>query len=415
MQLTQDQQKAVQAFVDFVLSDDNMMVISGPAGVGKTALLKYLHRDKQFRAMAEVLGVEWPNTWHFTATTNKAAEVINESMNGSGATTIHSLLGLIVRNDYTTGKTKLTRSGSSTVIHNAVIVIDEASMVDDALLSMVLSCTSNCKIVFIGDHCQLAPVGTAISPVFNLPRRVDLNEVVRSKGAPAITRLCEQLRHTVETGVFFPMEEVEGFIRHLSPEEAAQEIQTRFLEGDGDSRILAFTNNAVQGYNSHVRNLRGMPQEPTPGEVMINNSTVILSPNHRIRTEQVVEILGEAHADTRVFGSFDLPIYRVDTSEGVVEVARSAHDLSQALKHFQKKKDWYTFYQIKERIADFRPRTSSTVHKAQGSTLEHVYINLTDISRCTSNQEVARLLYVAASRATTSVNFIGKLAPRFGA
>ena len=79
--LTQDQENAIAAFASFMLSDDKEMVISGPAGVGKTTMLRFLLERRPHEALAQTLGTKVPSNWIFTATTNKAADVLARSMN----------------------------------------------------------------------------------------------------------------------------------------------------------------------------------------------------------------------------------------------------------------------------------------------------------------------------------------------
>ena len=57
---------------------------------------------------------------------------------------------------------------------------------------------------------------------------------------------------------------------------------------------------------------------------------------------------------------------------------------------------------------------SCTIHKAQGSTVNTVYIDCKDISTCRNPDTVARLLYVAATRATDRIVFLNNLAPKYG-
>ena len=72
------------------------------------------------------------------------------------------------------------------------------------------------------------------------------------------------------------------------------------------------------------------------------------------------------------------------------------------------------YYEISNQTLDLRKVEASTVHKAQGSTLDTVFIDLDDISKCTQKQLTAKLLYVAASRARKKIIFFGELAKRYG-
>jgi exodeoxyribonuclease-5 len=69
---------------------------------------------------------------------------------------------------------------------------------------------------------------------------------------------------------------------------------------------------------------------------------------------------------------------------------------------------------LKNQFPDLRARDSQTVHKSQGSTYETVIIDLSNLSTCHLPKLVARLLYVAVSRAKTRVILFGTLAQKYG-
>jgi len=69
---------------------------------------------------------------------------------------------------------------------------------------------------------------------------------------------------------------------------------------------------------------------------------------------------------------------------------------------------WRTFFAIKEWLHDLRPIHASTVHKSQGSTYQHAFIDAGDIGRCTRADVIARLMYVAVSRAAQTVTLTGQ-------
>ena len=71
------------------------------------------------------------------------------------------------------------------------------------------------------------------------------------------------------------------------------------------------------------------------------------------------------------------------------------------------------FFEFKnDTFCDLRPIHSSTVHKAQGSTYQTVYVDLTDIGRNTRKDVLLRLLYVALTRSRGDVVVTGELPGR---
>ena len=424
LSLTDDQKAAVAAFSAFLVSPDRELVLSGPAGVGKTTLLKHLMQMQENTTLCQVLGVKPITTWALTATTNKAAEVLQEST-GIKAQTIHSLLGLRVFNDFETGTSKISRTEKSIVIEDTLIVVDECSMVDSTLYRFINEGTINCKIVYVGDHCQMAPVRETLSPVFVHNEPIHLKQIVRSQHTPEITALCTQLRETVETGRFLPIQTEPGnaAIQYLSPAEAEQEIQRVFLHDmHADARILCYTNNKVLGFNQYLRQQRGLPDQFTSGEWVVSNAmTFGLGSNKNrpaLRVEQDVEIFAVEETTPYEFYArglkYELPIYLVCTSAGTYRVAKNMDEYRGLVKELSRMKEWPAYFDLKEHIADLRPRDACTVYKAQGSTYHTVFVDLADIGTCTNPSQAARMLYVACSRATHRICFIGRLPPRFG-
>lgn len=414
MQLTDDQKAAAAAFTAFMVSDDKEMVISGAAGVGKSTLLRYLMEDSSHERVCELLDVRPITRWVLTATTNKAAEVLQGSTNEE-TTTVHSRLGIQVRQDFKTGKEFLSRKPNSPILEDSLLVVDEASMIDRDLDRFIRESTLNCKLLFVGDHCQMAPVGESLSPVFARNTPVQLNQVVRSQHTPAITALCQQLRETVETGIFKPIQAVPGIIDYLSPEEVQQELHDFFVrDARLDGRILCFRNEQVNGFNAWLREQRGLPPGLLPGDQLISNSsTIIQGADYRLRIEQELSVIEVGDVQQfKVGPDVFLPVRMVVTTEGEVLVADDPAQHKQYMKHFAGLKNWEAYFRLKEQIADLRPRDACTVYKSQGSTYHTVFVDLKDIGRCTIASQAARMLYVACSRPTHRIRFIGSLPPR---
>lgn len=156
MTLNADQEKAAQAFFQFLFSDAKEMSISGPAGTGKTFLMHHLLTMKppEFYSMSKLLGntpIEYEVV--LAATTNKAAEVLTLAT-GISAGTIHSHMKLKVHDNYVTGTSEIKRTKSWKVHSRQILFIDEASMTDSKLYKYILEGTDKtCKIVYLGDHC----------------------------------------------------------------------------------------------------------------------------------------------------------------------------------------------------------------------------------------------------------------------
>ena len=64
---------------------------------------------------------------------------------------------------------------------------------------------------------------------------------------------------------------------------------------------------------------------------------------------------------------------------------------------------------IETQWIDLRNAFACTINKSQGSTFDAVFIDLDDVRRCNSGEQMARMLYVAVSRARNHVYLTGDI------
>lgn len=424
--LNQGQKTAADGFMDFLFSPEKEIRISGPGGVGKTYLMShlidqvmpgYLNTCKMIDVKPEYTEVV------MTATTNKAAEVLAEATQRP-TSTIHSFMNLVIREDWSSGKTYLDRGKQWTIHRNKIIFIDEASMIDTGLLNMIREGTLNCKIVFVGDKDQLSPVMESSSPVYGPQASlaiVELTEQMRTND-PDLQRTNAQLRQTVQDGQFLPIKIVPGVIDLFDSAQMEAEIERTFKQQTFDSRILCYTNNRVKLYNQHIRDLRGLGVDFTVGEFLVNNGGCVLR-NGTMHAEEEVEIVelnpttemvsvNEGDAELECVRAVLQNRYNEVYPDVMIPVDRDHYD--KLLKYYKSCKQWRIYYALKNGFPDLRQRDAATTHKAQGSTYETVFLDLTDLSTCRNPDQAARLLYVAFSRARRRVVCYGDLAAKFG-
>lgn len=412
----------------FLFSDEREFVISGPGGTGKTHLMSHLIDTimPQYHETCKMMNIDPAyDGVVMTATTNKAAEVLAQATQRP-TETIHSFLNLKVQDDYETGQSKLTKTQNWVVHENKIVFVDECSMEDTPLYRMLHEGTHKCKIIHVGDHCQLAPVMEPISPIYKIPTMpfYALSEQMRNAGQPALMNICNQLRHTVETGQFLPIQIVPGVIDHLNDEQMQLEIANTFTQQTKASRILAYSNRRVMAYNDHIRALRQLPDEYQIGENLINNNSIQLK-GGRLSVEEEVTIVTRA-PDT------ELVVIEPDDPNAILEVRRctlrtsigeefynipipvnKAHHQAMT-KYYGRIKDFSRYFHLKNTYPDLRQRDAATIHKSQGSTYDTVFIDLSNVSECHQPHVVARMLYVAFSRARTRVFLYGTLASKYG-
>ena len=183
-ELTADQQAAAAAFLDWLAGpvDGTPFVLSGYAGTGKTFL------SMRLLAAAEATGL----CWTVVAPTHKAVGVLRHNLALAGLkptwfpSTIHRLLRLKLKRQGDLERCEETEQTAGALEHLGLVLIDEASMVDSALLDITLRCAHpfRTRLVFVGDPVQLPPVGEESSPVFAMGRAAtaELRHVVRHQG-----------------------------------------------------------------------------------------------------------------------------------------------------------------------------------------------------------------------------------------
>lgn len=427
MTLNQGQEAAAQAVFQFLLSpSEKEFSISGPAGVGKTHLMKHIMSTllPRYQDACKLLGVPAIDyELALTATTNKAAEVLAQAT-GFPAQTIHSFLKLRVYDDFKTGQTKCEPTKDFSVKTKKLIFVDEASMVDRLLHKYLHSGTdSSCKIIYLGDHCQLAPVMEDLSLVYKEAKpTAHLTEPMRNAGQPALVDLCSKLRDTVETGKFFQIDPVPGVIEYLDQAQASAYVDHTFQVEDANSRILCYTNNRVKDYNGYIRQLRGHPERFSPGEILINNTGIQVGKTF-LRVEQEL-VVHEVDPGTRNFvidendPNATLQVYSIQIGDKRgstllrLDVPVDMVHFRELSKYYARQKWWSQHYKLKNGFPDLRPRDSATVYKAQGSSYDTVLLDLSDLGKCTQNDQLARMLYVGASRARSKVYLYGSLPAR---
>lgn len=160
---------------------NNLSVITGGPGTGKTTVLKVIISVyESLTGKSDIL---------LAAPTGKAAKRMAESTGMPGARTIHSALGL--RSD---------SSEAESGIEEGLVIIDEMSMVDLSIAyKLMMNVHSSSRIVFVGDADQLPSVGAG-NVFFDILRSecvevTRLDTVFRQKGTSRIALNAEEIRN----------------------------------------------------------------------------------------------------------------------------------------------------------------------------------------------------------------------------
>ena len=409
--LNKCQEKALDALLEFCYSQEKYICLSGMPGTGKTYLLNKL--ANQLDTINTVLKIAGRTPFidiRFTATTNKAAAVLKESLDSEFATTVYKLFGIKVTNDYRTGEEKLDFTRAITV-PDSLIIIDEASMLSYEVLEYINKYAIRSKVIFVGDKNQLPTVSGKSADVFNKFKVIELTKIMRQK--PSLAKAIKNAKNALEAGemIDLPSMESESIIR-LNKSDFLDSIVNMGL----NDKILCYTNNKCIAYNSHIRNELGLPTTPIKGDLCISKGRVVSQYGDRqivLNAEESFPIIDVKPIEKYIYiGDCKYGVKEYLTHKGTFFGLEKPELYPLLLKSAYAKckeiKDYTGYIYIKENILDPRFYYSSTIHSAQGSTYDNVYIDLNDIvkGRGATKETKNKLLYVAISRAKNKIYFV---------
>ena len=387
--LTQEQEQAVSSILDFILDTDpanNRYVLTGIAGSGKTTILKEVVNQYQLITKIEK-GIDdkfIPFTFIFTAMTNIASSVLSSVVGNSR--TLHNYLKLFP-NMY-----------ALSVKPNPYdfIIIDESSMLDDTLLATISPLTN--KILFIGDSTQLPPVGLNHSPVFyqDYPT-TELTHSIRQSSNTSVGIYCSQLQDYIRGNSDFPKLTCTNDIIHLSATDFENQIINNF---QSNSKVLSLSNKTSMRYAKLINN------SLTNTDIAIGDKVYVNSYHPDLSKQELYTIQALKESTSLGTKGYTVTLGLNNNKETFFTPFNSAKYKNKERSVSFKPEDRAIF---KKCWVDIRHNYSSTIHKAQGSTYEDVYLDLNDFKYLKAQKELARLLYVAFSRATNKIYLTGDI------
>ena len=434
LSLTNCQEQALIAIQDWWESKEKHFLLSGAPGTGKTFLAEYA--IKGLKGAVPL----------FTAPTNEAVRQLELALSddGVGIKTTYSALGLSLS----------TKSFKQYIYQRALpedfddfnlLIVDEASFAGKNvgetnkadLMDYVMTC--GMRTIWMGDWAQLPPVNQkdGESPVFNEGfTGVELLEVKRHAGdiLKFNMSLREIIKKTIRNLPSIPESIKTKPIKdsfNLSQEDFEMIISDR-------ARILVWTNKAtkycpapgVKEYNDYIRGrlfgedlAKKAPVYPTDKILFASplfrfkdaekltkkgleneESELIASVNTRaevVKTEPVT-ILGIKSFKTEIAleGGKTVTCY-IPTNEGQV----SKNELEQIIKAKASKltgreagKAWEYFHKFRSVFADIKYTYCITGHRAQGSTVEKVFVSVPNILQNRDRKVAFKNLNVCCSR-----------------
>lgn len=173
----EEQQSAIESCIDFINNGNSKeyYLIEGKAGTGKTTVIKEV--IKNFPNKKIIAG----------ALSHKAKYIIKESiekgLNNLDITysSVASMLSLQL--DLETGVFKKDynkKNGKTSILNFDVIIIDEASMINEEMIDLIFKEKNlHSKVIFLGDIGQLPPIRTKKNPYY-----FDWDDIDLGKNSP---------------------------------------------------------------------------------------------------------------------------------------------------------------------------------------------------------------------------------------
>ena len=378
-----------------------MLAISGPAGVGKTYLTKFLLQmlpqlDK-LKKLIDETHVE--TEFLLLANTTKAARSLSDAT-GLNAHTVHSGLGL--KPDYTKSKQNDLVFVTTRVTRNKLIFIDEAFSMTKELIELIDTACKDCKFVMIGDEWQLPPINEKHSSLVNSADFfIDLITPMRQTAGTPLQLLCEDLRQAVINSTFPEIKPNGLDIIQIDDKDLFEEmISDEFIKAGplGDkTKVLAYTNPTIRRYNRKISKALGITQEFQVGTQYVINSLFRSSQGKLVPPESVMLITQVSPTTLKKDHSGYMVTGTVDGRQVTGFVPDNAPSYRKTLLGVERLE-----------ILSLRLNFALTIHKAQGSTYDTVFIDTADImDNCYDASTLLRLLSVGVSRARTKVVLYG--------
>ncbi|HLW40972.1 MAG TPA: AAA family ATPase [Flavobacterium sp.] len=449
--LTLKQDAFLQKIAQFVLSEnqDELFVLKGYAGTGKTTLLSSLVNQLPFVHRKYVM----------LAPTGRAAKVISNYAK-QPAYTIHKKI-YYPKKDKNSG---LAFTMQTNKHKNTIFIVDESSMISDNItdatmythgsllddLMYYVYSGQNCKLIIVGDTAQLPPVGMDESPALNEDKlslqyqmkveSIELTEVMRQEEDSGIlynaTELREQLHQEFYDFFEFDVKPFKDIVRLTDGYETMDAIHEAYSrKGSEETIFIVRSNKRANQYNQQIRmRILDIESEISPGDyvMVVKNNYFWLKDSKTtdfIANGDVMEILqiykyhelyGFRFASVRV-RMIDYPdlipfdtIVLLDTltSESASLTYEQSNKLYQeilldyqdeitAYRRMQKVKnnEYFNALQIKFAYA-------VTCHKSQGGQWDTVFIEQPYLPNGI-DKDYMRWLYTALTRAKEKVYLIG--------
>jgi len=440
--LNEGQTKAYEQLAGWIAkrNDHDMWLLEGYAGTGKTFLLQRIILNALMGQPRWKIAI--------TAPTNKAVKVAKQIINNADSKlsfqTVHRLLGL---------KEKITDDGRQLferdnfingpdISSYGLVIVDEASMLNDDLFKELENHRRHIKLLFVGDPAQIPPVGREDSVPFDKSVRdawnirvARLDVVMRQAAENPIIATSMEIRNDLSTPspikkYYTAVTDGNGIV-HLNMNSDAERAEVRplltklfdcdaFRTDPDHAKVIAWRNVTVGTFNSIIRGiLYGKDAAKlVPGEKLIadkpiaRNTEILFSTNDEFEVisfdvkrgmfgldENEVE-LGYylAVVEKEEDGGRIRKAIRIIHEDSEIPFKRTAEGMRKRAIKEKKGRAWRDYYDFCREFAEVNYNYAITCHKAQGSTYRNVVIAEDDIEYNRNIIERNRIRYTAYTR-----------------
>jgi conjugative relaxase-like TrwC/TraI family protein len=389
LKLNEDQFKAV----DLCLNDSQLNIIAGLPGVGKSTVLKVIVDEIKDQA---------PKTEFFSVSTSgKIVEQLAGDIKNSEAKTLASFVFAI-------------KSGKLNLTKNSVVVVDEAGMVEDQHYHTLFeeAKKAGAKVILVGDDRQLSSVGRGDSfrdiQRLNRSQTVRINKIVRQKNS----KLKETVELMAGSGVsdeeyqklvasnrlvkevFADLKSKNMVKTFTKSRELLSDVAQSFMNDEAswnEKIVIASSNNEVSKINNKTQDLRfkgtGTPfisLEDSDLSFYVGDRLMVTKQmNHKYLADDPQNPGKKIEKTKKISNGKLCTVRAVRPEKGTVVVEY----FTDGIKHLEE-------INIQEKKDSISLGYASTIFKAQGVSVESVFIALSDNQLLNS----AENLNVAISR-----------------
>ena len=340
-------------------SKERIVSVNGAAGTGKSFVLESVN-EAYTRAGYNVQGLALQG-------------VTVESMERDAGIKSKTFASMIATLDAEQEKGK-----SSSFNDKTIIVIDEAGMVGSRDMERILAEAENrgAQVRMVGDQRQLNAVSAGasfekIQDTLNEGSKAQLQNIVRQKDESHREASRAFSQHDIETGlkIHDRLGNVQG---HSNINEARNHVVAQWAQGEGSKIMLAHTRADVKAMNASAREVM-REQGHLKGEdvqVMTNDGQINLAQGEQIAFGKPNKQIGVVNGTRGTVQSIE------QTKEGQWLNVQVGGDIKRI--------------NLNE-YSDIKHNYATTVHKAQGVTVDRAYV-------LASDSMSANLTYVASTR-----------------